>query len=69
MIFNFNSSFNKKIVNIKQKYPNVKLANTFVNKDITQSLFDELRDLSSNNLKLKGKCKDISIYQLLLMKI
>ena len=53
----------KKIVNIKQKYPNVKLANTFVSKDITQSLFDELRDLSRNlsncnNLKLKGKCKE-----------
>ena len=53
----------KKIVNIKQKYPNVKLANTFVNKDITQALFDELKDISRNlsncnNLKLKGKCKE-----------
>ena len=59
-------AFNKKknkIVNIKQKYPNVKLANTFVNKDITQSLFDELRDISKklsncNNLTLKDKCKE-----------
>jgi hypothetical protein len=53
----------KKIINIKQKYPNVKLANTFVNKDITQALFDELKDISRNlsncnNLKLKGKCKE-----------
>ena len=49
-------------INIKDKYPNVKLANTFVNKDITQALFDELKDLThklSNckNLTLSGVCK------------
>ena len=53
----------KKDVKIKQMYPDVNLANTFVDKDITQALFNELKDISKklsncNNLNLKGKCKE-----------
>ena len=54
---------NIKEINIKQKYPNVNLTNMFVNKDPTQSLFDELKELTKKltnckKVELKGRCKE-----------